>query len=415
MIAEFAPPFSDYAPTLSLRSYKVLFVLFVAVAALAGVVSVMASRRRRGTAAAGRRSPGEGSGGSGSEPDLDPSPGAGGGGRGFDLAGLAFFAALAYLSLLARRNVALFALGAAPFVGQCVLVLKRHAPHGLARLGSLASAATAVALVAALAAATWFVTSNRLYDWNGEVAAFGPGLLEENFPIRAAAFAREMALPTHLYADMSGGSYLAWDRPLGEGVYIDGRLEVYDADFFAAYLEGMDRPDLWQVEADRVGINTVLVHHRWPVHKIFIQSLNRDPRWALVYVDEVAVIFVRQAGNEGLIERARERFAPIFLERVQSLMQPVAGWQRPTGRTAGVTHFAETLLRLGNVEWGLRLLTASLDLGLTPRVEAEVRVILAEQFAARGETALARMHLDRAAKADPTNPNIPQLRSEIGR
>ncbi len=413
-VGEFVPPFTPYAPTLALRAYQGFFVLAVAAVALAGGVSAMAGLKRPRTAPNQKGARKRGSDGIPSAPSTDLAEGAREGVERFDLAGLAFFAGLAYLSLLARRNIVLFAMGTAPFLGQCLLVLKTKLQARLPREGRFTSLGAAV-LLPVVAVATWFVTSNGLYRWNDETREFGAGLQEENFPIRATAFVREMKLPPRLYSDMAAGAYLAWERPLDEGDYIDGRLEVYDTDFFTAYVAHLANPDLWLEEADRLGIRTAMVFHRWPNHEALIRRLNTDPRWALVYVDEVAVIFVRQAGNERLIQQARERSAPIFLERAQSLMQPVSSWQWPVGRMVAVTNFAETLVMLGNMEWALRLYSSSVNLGLIPRLEGMIRLFLAEQYHRRGDTALARMHLELAARADPGNPSLPRLQSIIGR
>ena len=45
--------------------------------------------------------------------------------------------------------------------------------------------------------------------------------------------------------------YLTWDDPIGEGVFIDGRLEVYDTAFITDYMTSVSSPTRWQADADR--------------------------------------------------------------------------------------------------------------------------------------------------------------------
>ena len=96
-IGEFRRPFSGYAPTFSIRAYRAFFFVGMAVVCAAALVGFRAPRKGRS-----------------SKDDRMP---------GFNLAWLAIFAGLAYLSLLARRNTALFAMGTAPIVGACLALI----------------------------------------------------------------------------------------------------------------------------------------------------------------------------------------------------------------------------------------------------------------------------------------------------
>src|SRR5207249_7973846 len=115
-------------------------------------------------------------------------------------------------------------------------------------------------------AAFWFVVTNRYHRWTGELHEFGTGIVDMFFPIRASTFVAEHKLPAPLYNDLTTGGYLAYARPVPGGVYIDGRLEVYDVDFYADYMATLDNPSRWQAEADRRGIQTVVFFHWWPHH-----------------------------------------------------------------------------------------------------------------------------------------------------
>ncbi len=267
---------------------------------------------------------------------------------GHDLADLLFFAGLAYLSVLAWRNLGLFALGALPAIarGSAALAARWPAADRLAPWSRVA----AVPLAVAIGCAGWFVASNRLYEWDGQPREFGTGILETSGPLNASAFARQAGLPANVYNDLSAGGYLAWDNPCGTGVFVDGRLEVYDTEFFESYRATLTSPGAWQQAADRHGINTVIVFHRWRNRHGLIGWLATNVDWALVYFDEVAVVFVRRQGNEAAIERARAIF-PEWGQRVlERLSGPVSRWQRPVGRSEALDGYANLMDTLGRPE-----------------------------------------------------------------
>jgi transcriptional regulator of acetoin/glycerol metabolism len=128
---------------------------------------------------------------------------------------------------------------------------------------------------------------------------------------------------------------------------MDGRLEVYDADFFSQYMHELANPSEWQAEMDRKGVQTVLQFHWWGNTRDLIQHLVNDSRWALVYYDETSVLFVRRAGNEGLISRALSAFAVEREAMERTLLEPVKSWQWPVGRIYALRVYTELLNMIG--------------------------------------------------------------------
>src|SRR5262249_25555697 len=112
-IGELRPPFSGYVPTVALRAYQGLFFFSIAAAVLAAAFTAFAARRPAGLRRGERRHvPVPLRPEAGTRPTPDSSQEAA---DRFDIAGLAIFCGAAYLSLLARRNMTLFALAGAPF------------------------------------------------------------------------------------------------------------------------------------------------------------------------------------------------------------------------------------------------------------------------------------------------------------
>jgi tetratricopeptide (TPR) repeat protein len=334
-------------------------------------------------------------------------------GPGFHLAWLAIFLGLAYLSILARRNMVLFALGALPCMAAGLAVvasrMKGATRNGLASLG-LASAPLLLAGSAGLVAA---VTTNTYYHWNGTTREFGLGVLEGRFPVRAAAFAREAGLPARLYNDLTSGGYLTWDAPVQGGVFIDGRLEVYDTRFFSEYVTALSNPVAWKQQAERYGINTVFLFHRWSNRHHLIRFLVRDPAWKLVYHDEVAILFVRAHGKEGILAKAREIY-PRWRERTSvALQEPTPGWQRPLGRVAALDSYAPLLIMIGQRDSAIEIYEQLLEFRLPPHTERPARIQIGLYLAERGVWGAALEHLERAVLLDPSDPRVKQLIREV--
>jgi hypothetical protein len=389
IIGEFRRPFSGYFLTFSIGAFQAFFFLGIAVTC--------------GAALAGWRAPRKG--GKGTEASAP----------GFHLAWVLIFLGLAYLSVLARRNTSLFAIGAAPIVGAFLALVGRRVMGGMRDLYRKATKVTAPILVAICIGLIGAAATNTYYWKDGTTREFGFGILEVNFPIRAAAFSREVGLQPRLYNDLTAGGYLTWDAAVKGGVFIDGRLEVYDAEFFTYYMSAFTNAQVWREQLDRYDVNTVLLFHRWGNRHPMIRFLALDPAWTLVYHDDVAVIFVRTRGNEEAIEKAREIY-PAWQERISAaLRSPTTPWQRPVGRVVALSSYASLLSLIGETEASIELLERLLGFHLPPEQEGRVRVILGSHLGNRGELKRALRHLERAAALDPANRPLQEVIQDIKR
>ena len=356
-IGEFRRPFEGWFVTYSVRAYRVFFLFAIGVVLTALLLTAFrpsaadsapskgarrADRRRRERARqrreTARSQPGRPVLDEQSEPALP-----------VDVADLAVFVGVAYLSTLARRNMALFALAAGPCVAGCLSVLVARARLALPRATALTRRAFAVVLLPALLAAGWFVASNDLYRRNDEMHEFGLGTIPMYFPIRAAAFMEEQKLPRPLFNDFTTGGYLSWAQPLEGGVYIDGRTEVYDVSFLGPYIRQVQRPNEWQGEMDRRGVQTACLFHWWPNHQALVRFLARDPRWAVVYYDETSVIAVRRGRNADVIERSQAAFGEERIRTERMLLETPKSWQWQVARARGNRTYAAVLAAMGKV------------------------------------------------------------------
>jgi hypothetical protein len=346
MIGEFQPPFSGYFVTLSITAYQVLVVV-AAVVVFAALVTAairgrtMAAAQPKGGGRAQRRRTGAPPPPPKDAPVVrEPCPP-------IDLAMVAVFIGVAYLSMQARRNMALFAMAGVPAFAAALSVLASQFPEGARRGFGWLGQAVAVALVPIVAGFGWYVASNKFYRANDEMHEFGLGVFDVRFPIRAVQFVRDQKLPGPMFNDLSNGGYLTWDPPVDGGVYVDGRLEVYDAPFLDTYVKQVGQPQLWQQEMDRRNVQTVIFFHWWPNHKALNQFLLKDPRWAVVYYDETSIVAVRRQGNEDAIARAEAAFPAAREETEHILLDESKPWQYPVGRARGLLVYTSLLQTMG--------------------------------------------------------------------
>lgn len=376
-IGEFRAPWSGYFETLPISAYQVLAVVSVLIVSAAVVVRV--AKRRRSIASF--------------------APGA-----------LALFVSLLYVSTLARRNLALFALGAMPTVAMALAILYDAVPpRRRAAVQRLETAFAAVLVIAGIVFSGW-VATNGYYRWNGSTHAFGLGVYETNFPIRAARFAEEARLQPRLYNDLSAGGYLTWARPIADGVFIDGRLEVYDTEFFAEYRRTLDDPGYWFDAARKYEVRSVIVFHRWANRHRLIQRLAQDPRWRLVHKDEVAVVFAPAELAAGL-GPLTARYAEETTRRLRE--RHAASWQYPGERAIALRSYADLNLVLGDLDTALATYDDLLMLGIPPAEEAEVRYRYGVVLARRGDANRARLMLERARSLLPGDERVARLLDAI--
>jgi tetratricopeptide (TPR) repeat protein len=216
-----------------------------------------------------------------------------------------------------------------------------------------------------------------------------------------------------MYNDLTAGGYLTWDPAVEGGVFIDGRLEVYDTAFFSRYLSAFSDPDLWRQQMEAYGINTILLFHRWQNRLPMIRFLARDPGWALVYHDEVAVVCVRTQGNEGAIARAREIFPAWQSQVLAELRTPTSPWQWPVERLVALSNYGSLLFSIGQTGSAAELYEEVLKLRPTAQQENEAHVHIGFYLADKGELKEALEHLEKAAALDPGNQELQKVIRQI--
>jgi hypothetical protein len=367
-VGEFASPFASGAAGISVVTFKSMLV-----AGLALAIAAIAIERRR-----------------------------------FDWGGLILFIGLAALASSARRNVAIFAIGAAPFIGSCLQIVLASRARWQRSAARRAPAAAAIAAIGAAAVGVAVVTG-AFYRFENAPQEFGAGVIEGTFPVRAASFVRAAKLPSKLYNDMASGGYLSWDDPIGDGVFVDGRLEVYDTPFITSYVTAVADESKWQADADRYGIQTAIIFHRFEPDRMLAGRLAANDAWSLVYVDEVAAVFVRTKGNDAAIARAAAIRGEWNARTDAWLSRPIQRWPYPAGRIEGTRAYARFMATIGLTEPAVAAYLRLVELNIPEKEEVERRLLIARYFAGAGRAPQAQEQARRVLEIDPSNAEAQRI------
>ncbi|MBX3035304.1 MAG: hypothetical protein KF758_00195 [Anaerolineales bacterium] len=188
----------------------------------------------------------------------------------------------AYLTFFSQRNIALFAIVAAPLLSDWMNATLQHfqretrlTPRGeLVRPLRLLINSMLVLALTVTALGNTYLTSL-------------PEKVDENYPINAIKWIKENQPKGNLFNSYNWGGYLLWALP-EYPVFVDGRADLYGNEIinqWHAVVSGNENAihilDEWQV-------NFILIEPYWEITKAL--EMNG---WQKVYADEQAVIFIR--------------------------------------------------------------------------------------------------------------------------
>jgi tetratricopeptide (TPR) repeat protein len=139
-------------------------------------------------------------------------------------------------------------------------------------------------------------------------STFGAGL-GWWFPERAAEFIEREDLRGEIFNTYDEGSYLTWKLGPKRRDYIDGRDTLFGVPRMqraGQLLQISPDSEMWQQEADRYNINTIILPlARFDgVQLVQLKGFCDSREWRPVYLDEISAVFVRRKPEtEDLIQR----------------------------------------------------------------------------------------------------------------
>ena len=203
-----------------------------------------------------------------------------------DWTDLALVAGTAVMSLLAGRNIAVFAVVATP-------VMARHVDAFLADHGWQIRPVTRPS--PAMARLNWVLLLVVALGGLAKVyVAVNPETVTEaqikNLPVQAAEYINTERPAGLMFNSYNWGGYLMFAAP-GFPVFVDGRTDLYGDEFLSEYLNVLLVSDGWRETLDKYGVSWVVIERR----SVLARVLRDEPGWRAVYEDELAALFVREA------------------------------------------------------------------------------------------------------------------------
>lgn len=218
--------------------------------------------------------------------------------------------AWAHLALFSARNVPIYCFLAAPvaaLTAKELLERLSHAPVAgwIRRAGATFTNFSAevgsfewIGRIYLTSAAGMAVLAALLYLPTGS-ARFRAEYDTKRYPARAIDLLRQPELSQNIFTTDEWGDYLIYRLYPQVKVFVDGRFDLYGAEFAKQYLDTVEGRHTWEATLRAHRIGTVLL----PVNAPLASTLKESRRWRVIYDDGVAIIFRPAAGNPAPGER----------------------------------------------------------------------------------------------------------------
>lgn len=201
----------------------------------------------------------------------------------------------------------------------------------------------------------------RAPSWNEE------SLLAQVAPEKAIRFLQENRIGKRLFNDVKFGGYLIWRRYPEHRVFIDGRNEIYDP-LLKTIFAALGDWKRWEAMLDDLEIDAAMLR-RGQVQKVeypsatpgamprketraFSAAYFQRSSWALVYWDDLSLIFVRR-GDPAYASLLKEEYQVVNPDDTPHLVQAIRSGQvkveealREVDRKLGEDPRCETALAL---------------------------------------------------------------------
>jgi hypothetical protein len=109
------------------------------------------------------------------------------------------------------------------------------------------------------------------------------------YPVKALNYLRQHPAPQPLYNTLDWGGFLTWYMP-DYPVAIDGRNDLYGDDLDRLFFDTENGRDSYATDPYLSEAGVVLLQKSQPVAGLLIS----DPRFSLVYEDQLAAVFVKR-------------------------------------------------------------------------------------------------------------------------
>ncbi len=203
------------------------------------------------------------------------------------------------------RNLPLYALTSFPILALAFTdifnFLEQKLAGGTKTLSRVFKISTTVFLILMI----FWVAGGHYYKALNSARTFGfsvPNGLE-----RAVEFVKENKIKGPMFNNFDIGGYLIWKLYPQEKVFVDNRPEAYSVKFFSEIYKPMQEDKTkWAEWSKKYGINLVFFGHAdaTPWGQAFLKSIVKDPVWKIVYLNEDAIVLIKNnPANAEIISR----------------------------------------------------------------------------------------------------------------
>ena len=207
-----------------------------------------------------------------------------------DFRALSLYVLFAGLSLMYLRNVGFFSV-CAPFI-LCSCLINARFP--------VLRYAGFFPIPAALAIVCFYFAFSDAYQ-------YGFGWRKECYPIREVEFLDKNKIKGRIFTEVKFGDYLIFKKYPPERVFIDGRNEIHE-DLLKELFASLSSTESWQAFLEKYRLNIALLRYPPQLQGVLYVSGNEivkgyrafsavyfpKARWALVYWDDSAMVFLKR-------------------------------------------------------------------------------------------------------------------------
>jgi hypothetical protein len=199
------------------------------------------------------------------------------------------------LAFLARRNIPLFAIVAAPLFALQLTEIGQHLPVFRARVWTWGAIAFPVVIGAAVLAGGAPALTGL---WRDRGLGVEPGI----FPESCLQSLDRSGIHGPLFNDLDFGGYISWRNP-ERRTWIDGRLEVAGAERLSTYIQAHGNPAVWERLQSSWKFEALLLEHSSRANAAFLVALLEGGQWQLRHLDAEGALLLPQENNAGLVAR----------------------------------------------------------------------------------------------------------------
>jgi len=154
--------------------------------------------------------------------------------------------------------------------------------------------------------AYWALTDEYYSFEKGKFKRFCFGVRSISHPEKAVDFIEKNKIKGNILNHFNSGAYLIWRLFPEKKVFIDGRTEIYGPEFFMRSKKIFQDEKIFKETTKKYDINCILITYllRRPIPLNILKLLYKDKDWALVYLDNLASVFVKNTKeNRAIIEK----------------------------------------------------------------------------------------------------------------